>query len=148
MTPPSISFFIPPSLWPDQLPTGPNQNWAGYGLGLYAWTVQTYMWLKAAGIACELTSQLPAEGIVFCHSNALRTVEIAPAAKRLLNYTPEKILRKWEVFLEVIAVPAYAEWCEYSPRQRQQVLIATQSASYLDRAIRKGRGFLFEALSA
>ncbi len=348
MTTPSLSFFIPPSLWPDQLPSSPNQNWAGYSLGHYAWTVQTYMWLKAAGVACELTSELPAEGIVFCHSNALRTVKIAPAVKRLLicmkaeaplcatasmhivqnpseasaaadryyiphwpqpqliprnadrgdrfetvaffghensladelqsrawqialaerglrgrmvangsqwnhssnldtrwndysdvdaiiavrsfsrwqrwltngftskpatklynawlggtiavlgiesayrqtgqpgqdyvevksfselldsldrlkadvawrrsliaqgsarsqHYTPEKILRKWEVFLEVIAVPAYAEWCEYSPQQRQQVLIATQSASYLDRAIRKGRGFLFEALSA
>ena len=70
----TISFFIPAALWPSDLPTSADQNWAGYGLGIYAWTVQTFLRLRAAGVVCELTSQLPAEGVVLCHSNALRSV--------------------------------------------------------------------------
>ena len=81
---PPIIFFIPPVLWPDTLPDSPNQNWAGYGLGIYAWTIQTFLWLRAAGISCQLTQHLPAEGIVLCHSNVLRSPEIAPAPRRLL----------------------------------------------------------------
>ncbi|MEL7520354.1 MAG: hypothetical protein AAGJ80_01830 [Cyanobacteria bacterium J06553_1] len=79
-----IAFYIPPALWPEDLPGRPDENWAGYGLGLYAWTVQTYLRLSSAGVSCKLTSKLPTEGIVFCHSNALRSVEIAPLPQRLL----------------------------------------------------------------
>ncbi|MGB3295160.1 MAG: hypothetical protein WBB01_19425 [Phormidesmis sp.] len=81
---PPIFFFIPSSLWPDHLPNSPDQNWAGYGLGLYTWTIQTCLRLRAAGIPCQLTQQLPDEGIVLCHSNAFRAAEITPAPKRLL----------------------------------------------------------------
>lgn len=65
---------MPAALWPSDLPTDPDQNWAGYGLGIYAWTVQTFLRLRAAGVTCELTRQLPTEGIVLCHSNVLRSV--------------------------------------------------------------------------
>lgn len=336
---PSISFFIPSALWPDDLPNSPDQNWAGYRLGIYVWTVQTYLRLRAAGIVCQLTQQLPEEGIVLFHSAALQAVKIIPAPRRLLicmkadaplcaiapihivqnpseasptanryyiphwpqpqiisrdinrgdrfenlaflgeesslalelrslewrtalaerdlrwrvhtdfqssnglntgqndyhdldaivavrsfnpwqrwltsgfnnqpatplysawlggvvailgaesayrqtgqpeqgyaevgsfdellncldrlkenvgwrrsliaqgslsaqDYTPEKIVRKWEVFLELLAIPAYIEWCDYSSWQRQQVLIATQSASYWDHFARKARQLL------
>lgn len=81
---PPIFFFIPPALWPDSLPNSPDQNWAGYGLGLYTWTIQTFLRLQSAGVGCQLTQQLPAEGIVLCHSNALRAAEITPAPRRLL----------------------------------------------------------------
>ncbi|MEO1445001.1 MAG: hypothetical protein AAFV46_01960 [Cyanobacteria bacterium J06635_11] len=346
MSPP-ITFFIPPALWPEELPKRPDENWAGYGLGLYAWTVQTYLRLSSAGIACQLTSELPTEGIVFCHSNALRSVEISPLPRRLLicikaeaplskhaslhvvqnpldvslagnryylphwpqpqliprelsrgdrfenvaffghednladelrsyawqvalaergltgrvvantnhwnqysnldtrwndyhdvdaiiavrsfdpvrrrltggfackpatklynawlagvipilgvesayrwtgragqdylevksftglletldrlkanaalrralvtkgnlrslEYTPSKVVRKWQVFLEAVAMPAYAEWCTYTNWQRRQIMLATKSASYLDRGKRRGRRFLLDALS-
>ena len=79
-----IAFYIPPALWPEDLPGRPDENWAGYGLGLYAWTVQTYLKLRETGIACELTSQLPAEGIVLFHANALRSGTILPGPMRLL----------------------------------------------------------------
>lgn len=73
---PRIFFYLPPGLCPPDLPTRANQNWAGYGLGIYAWTVQTYLQLRSAGIACELTQQLPEVGIVLCHSNILRSIEL------------------------------------------------------------------------
>lgn len=95
---PPIFFFIPPALWPNSLPQSPDQNWAGYGLGIYAWTIQTCLRLRASGVDCQLTQQLPAEGIVLCHSNALRSAKIAPAPQRLL------ICMKAEAPLSAIAL--------------------------------------------
>lgn len=104
---PPISFFIPPSLWPDDLPNGPDQNWAGYGLGIYAWTVQTYLQLTAAGIACQLTRELPEEGIVLCHSNALQSADWAVEVRQNPQWavTPERFLIciKAEAALSAIA---------------------------------------------
>lgn len=96
----TISFFIPAALWPSSLPTNPGQNWAGYGLGIYAWTVQTFLRLRAAGVACELTCQLPTEGIVLCHSNALRSVETTEQATDLRRFI---ICIKAEAQLSAIA---------------------------------------------
>jgi hypothetical protein len=104
---PPISFFIPPSLWPDDLPNSPNQNWAGYGLGIYAWTVQTYLQLTATGIACQLTRELPQEGIVLCHSNVLRPVDWSAQTQQNLQWaaSPERFLIciKAEAALSAIA---------------------------------------------
>lgn len=83
MTPP-IFFFIPPNLWPEDLPTRVNQNWTGYSLGIYAWTVQTQMYLQSIGINCTLTQQLPEAGIVFCHSQVLQSVELLSSPTRLI----------------------------------------------------------------
>ena len=41
-------------------------------MGIYAWTLQTYLRLKADRFPCELVKQLPEEGIVLVHRNALR----------------------------------------------------------------------------
>ncbi|MEO1620240.1 MAG: glycosyltransferase [Cyanobacteria bacterium J06632_3] len=79
-----IYFFIPPALWPNEMPSSPDENWAGFGLGLYTWTIQTYLRLSNAGVNCQLTSNLPSEGIVLCHSNALRSVELPLAPKRFV----------------------------------------------------------------
>lgn len=79
-----IAFFIPKSLWPQDFPTTVAENWAGYGLGLYAWTIQTYLQLAAAGTNCTLTSQLPETGIVLCHGNVLRSTHIPVSSRRLL----------------------------------------------------------------
>ncbi|MEM9090650.1 MAG: hypothetical protein AAGC93_18120 [Cyanobacteria bacterium P01_F01_bin.53] len=79
-----ISFYIPAHLWPDELPTDPDQNWAGFGLGLYTWTIQTYLRLRAAGVSCVLTKELPEEGIVLCYSNAIKQIKEGSTDKRLL----------------------------------------------------------------
>lgn len=51
---------------------------------MYTWTIQTYLRLKAAGTDCRLTAELPEAGIVLGHSNALRSVTVPPAPRRLV----------------------------------------------------------------
>ena len=84
MVVPPIYFYLPACYWPSELPTHSRENWAGFGLGLYAWTLQTYLRLREAGLACHLTSQLPEQGIVLFHSNATRSGLLKPGASRLL----------------------------------------------------------------
>ncbi len=81
---PSVYFYIPTSFWPDQLPATSADNWSGFGLGIYAWTIQTYLRLREAGTACQLTNQLPDQGIILYHANALRGGDISPGPRRLL----------------------------------------------------------------
>lgn len=81
---PNICFYIPTEFWPDQLPASSAENWSGFGLGIYAWTVQTYLQLHEAGVACQLTDQLPHEGIVLFHANVARASKICPGPNRLL----------------------------------------------------------------
>lgn len=72
MPDPPIYFYIPHAFWPTTLPQDASVNWSGFGLGLYAWTVQTYLRLKQAGLACQLVNELPQDGIVLLHRNAFR----------------------------------------------------------------------------
>lgn len=81
---PAIFFYIPAPFWPARLPATSAENWAGFGLGIYAWTVQTYLKLREAGVVCHLTSHFPDEGIILFHANAARGATIAPGPKRLL----------------------------------------------------------------
>lgn len=86
MLQPCIFFYVPQPLWPDTLPKNASENWPGFGLGIYAWTIQTYLRLRDSGLSCALVDQLPEEGIVFLHRNAFRShprgIEVRP--KRLL----------------------------------------------------------------
>ncbi|MEM9805124.1 MAG: hypothetical protein AAF959_07565 [Cyanobacteria bacterium P01_D01_bin.56] len=81
---PIIHFYIPPCFWPEKIPGNSQENWAGFGLGIYTWTIQTYLRLKESGLACELSHRLPERGIVLFHSNALRESQIEPGPARLL----------------------------------------------------------------
>jgi hypothetical protein len=54
------------------LPASADEPWPGFANGLYAWTVQTYLRLRAAGIPCELVDTLPETGIVLLHRNGFR----------------------------------------------------------------------------
>lgn len=81
---PNIYFYIPASFWPAQLPASSAENWAGFGLGIYAWTLQTYLKLREAGVVCQLVDQLPDEGIILFHANATRGANICPGPERLL----------------------------------------------------------------
>ncbi len=71
MIKPSIYFYIPQCFFPKNIPQNVNENWAGFGLGIYAWIVQTYLRLKADGFSCELVDTLPQSGIVIIHRNCL-----------------------------------------------------------------------------
>ncbi|MEM9002297.1 MAG: hypothetical protein AAGE59_02095 [Cyanobacteria bacterium P01_F01_bin.86] len=86
MRQPAVFFYLPPSLWPDDLPDNAVLNWSGFGLGIYAWTIQTYLRVREAGLRCALVDYLPEKGIVFLHRNGFRDhqqgIEMSP--QRLL----------------------------------------------------------------
>ena len=86
MSLPPISFYLPQSYFPQNLPVNEKENWQGFGLGIYAWTLQTYLHLKGNNFPCQLVSQLPSEGIVLFHRNALRVHKkhLKPDSRRLL----------------------------------------------------------------
>lgn len=72
MTYPRISFYIHPRFWPQaEIPASADVAWSGFNLGIYTWTIQTALRLKRAGLACELTAKLPADGIVLAHRDCM-----------------------------------------------------------------------------
>ena len=62
-----IYFYIHPQHFPVDIPHTVEENWSGFGLGIYAWTIQTYLRLKLNGFPCFLVNRIPDEGIVFIH---------------------------------------------------------------------------------
>ena len=66
------------------MPGNADDNWNGFGLGIYAWTLQTYLRLQADNFPCELVAELPAEGIVVVHRNCLRAHNNLKPGKKLL----------------------------------------------------------------
>jgi hypothetical protein len=86
MSLPPIYFYIPQRYFPETVPENADENWPGFGVGMYAWTLQTYLRLHAEGFPCELATQFPLEGIVFVHHNAFRAHKhlIKPGRKLLL----------------------------------------------------------------
>jgi hypothetical protein len=83
---PSVYFYIPQCYLPSTIPASADENWQGFGIGIYAWTLQTYLRLKADGFPCQLVSHLPDEGIILVHHNALRS------HKNLLKPKPRQLL--------------------------------------------------------
>jgi hypothetical protein len=81
---PPLFFYIPKRYWLAE--TSYELNWSGFGLGIYAWTLQTYLQLKDAGIPCQLVNQFPEAGVVFAHINSLRveTPRLQPGSPLLL----------------------------------------------------------------
>jgi hypothetical protein len=69
---PPINFYVPAPYWPASLPASSDEPWPGFANGLYAWTVQTYLRLRAAGVPCQLVDTLPEAGIVLIHRNGFR----------------------------------------------------------------------------
>jgi len=67
-----LYFYIHPGLWPQgEIPDTADVPWAGFAFGIYAWTIQTFLRLRQAGVDCELVSTLPQRGIVFAHRDCL-----------------------------------------------------------------------------
>ncbi|MEL6455295.1 MAG: hypothetical protein AAFQ40_11355 [Cyanobacteria bacterium J06623_5] len=121
-----IYFFLPAALWPENLPHSPDENWPGYGLGMYAWTIQTYLRLRSAGVVCELTDRLPDEGIVLCHSNVLRAVQVTPAARRFVICMKAEAPRCAIATMHVVQNPTEASLagdCYFLPHWPQPHLV-------------------------
>lgn len=68
---PPIYFYIPQSDWTEDMPENADTYWVGFRRGIYCWTLQTYLHLKASGFPCELVGSLPNEGIVVSHWDSL-----------------------------------------------------------------------------
>jgi hypothetical protein len=81
-----IYFYLHPQHFPLDIPETAEENWSGFGLGIYAWTVQTYLRLKRNGFPCFLVNQIPDEGIVLIHRNILTRYhsDFKPSKKLLL----------------------------------------------------------------
>lgn len=54
-----------------------------YRDGVYCWTMQTYLRLKADGFPCELTGTMPKEGIVLVHRSSI-PINLRPESKVLV----------------------------------------------------------------
>lgn len=65
------------------MPERPNIYWEEFGRGIYCWTLQTYLHLKASGFPCQLVGSLPNEGIVLAHRDSF-PYSLRPGAKVLM----------------------------------------------------------------
>lgn len=79
-----VRFYVPPEWWPTSLPSavddywpwvlaqgevnGPLARWTG---ARHATTIRTWLQLRDAGFPCELTDELPDDGIVVTHTDFL-----------------------------------------------------------------------------
>ena len=85
---PKIYFYIPRKYWSaTEIPETPNTYWYDFNQGItpgvYAWTIQTYQYLKADGLKCEMVGEMPSEGIVFAHRKSLPD-DFKPNSKLLI----------------------------------------------------------------
>ena len=80
---PPIYFYLPQKDWLDDMPEQPDVYWEQFGKGIYCWTLQTYLYLKADGFPCNLVGTIPDEGIVIAHRDSL-PYELRPTPKVLM----------------------------------------------------------------
>jgi hypothetical protein len=80
---PPIYFYLPEKDWRDDLPNQPDIYWEEFGRGIYCWTLQTYLYLKADDFPCELVNNVPDEGIIIAHRDSL-PYELKPKSKQLI----------------------------------------------------------------
>lgn len=120
---PPVWFYLPPPFWLEALPADADQPWRGFGLGLYTWTVQTYLRLKAAGVACRLTPEFPDAGIVLAHRNLLR--DQRPGPQTLLVCLKAELLPYAYAQLQVVQNPLEAQpgFSEFIPHWPQPGLL-------------------------
>ena len=80
---PPIYFYIPQGDLPSELPTNADHYWVGFRRGIYCWTLQTYLHLKANNFPCKLVETIPSEGIVLAHWDSLPQ-DLQPSSKLLI----------------------------------------------------------------
>ncbi|NET45301.1 glycosyltransferase [Okeania sp. SIO2B3] len=80
---PPIYFYLPQKDWLDDMPDKPDVYWEEFGRGIYCWTLQTYLYLKADGFPCTLVGTMPDEGIVIAHRDSF-PYKLRPTPKVLM----------------------------------------------------------------
>ncbi|MDJ0514853.1 MAG: hypothetical protein QNJ74_00880 [Trichodesmium sp. MO_231.B1] len=79
---PPIYFYLPQKDWLDNMPEKPDVYWEKFQ-GIYSWTLQTYLYLKADGFPCTFVGTIPDEGIVIAHRDSF-PYELRPTSKVLM----------------------------------------------------------------
>jgi hypothetical protein len=128
MTLPPIYFYLPRSYLSRPLPTRAGENAPEFGLGIYAWTLQTYLYLRENNIPCQLTDRFPPEGIVLAHHNALREPLLfsAPDSRLLTICIKADGSRHPRARLHIVQNPIEADprrGCYYIPHWPQPGLL-------------------------
>jgi hypothetical protein len=80
---PAVYFYVPGHSWPEDLSPGVEYFWSSNRGGKWNWTFQTFEYLKKAGVACSLVTELPEEGIVIAHRK-LYPLELKPTSRQLI----------------------------------------------------------------
>jgi hypothetical protein len=124
-----IYFYLHPQHFPSNIPETSEQNWSGFALGIYTWTIQTYLRLKQAGLPCFLVDKIPEEGIVFVHRNLLTRYHstFKPGQKLLLVNLKAELLPFPSAQIQVVQNPTEVQQVYnsyYLPHWTQPGLIA------------------------
>ncbi|ESA34026.1 hypothetical protein N836_18730 [Leptolyngbya sp. Heron Island J] len=121
---PKIVFYLPQPFWPTTWPKHVNDNWPGFRLDIYAWTLQTYLRLKETGFACELSQHIPDEGIVLFHSNVLQGASLKPGPRQLFICLKSEAHPHVHAQLHVVQNPVEASHCRvFMPHWPQSGLL-------------------------
>jgi hypothetical protein len=87
----TVCFYIHPHFRPRApIPATADSDWPGFGFGIYTWTIQTFLRLRDAGVACALVHEVPERGIVIAHRECLSSIdgtfsdEVRPTPRRIV----------------------------------------------------------------
>lgn len=114
------------------MPTSPGINWPGFGLGIHAWILQTYLQLKAVSFPCQFVTDIPDSGIVLVHHNILRSHrrKLMPTPTRVIVCINAEASPAPSAQLQIVQNPAQAnsqQHCYFLPHWPQPGLIPRQS---------------------
>ena len=130
---PPIRFYLPDKIPPD-MPSSPDIYWLGFRghmrSGVYAWTVQTFQRLRAAGFPCELTDQLPSDGILVAHRKSLPRDFVPPAGVLFVCLRADATFHPFAHLHVVLNRSALSRWYPsiYMPHWPQPGLIPRDPA--------------------
>ena len=111
------------------MPQSPDVYWTGFRShmrgGVYAWTVQTFQRLRDAGLHCELSDQLPTEGILVAHRKSLPRNFVPPAGVLFVCLRADATFHPFAHLHVVLTQRALSRWYPsvYMPHWPQAGLI-------------------------
>src|SRR5690606_32884295 len=79
----------------------PEEYWSwivrhrSVGEGKYSWTLQTYLYLRAAGVPCVLAKEFPQRGIVITHRDFLPVFQLPRSDVFLVCIKPDRKEHTW-----------------------------------------------------
>ena len=131
--PPPIHFYLPEAI-PADMPQSPDVYWTGFRGhmrgGVYAWTVQTFQWLREAGVNCDLSNQLPTEGILVAHRKSLPRNFVPPPGVLFVCLRADATFHPFAHLHVVLTQRAVSRWYPsvYMPHWPQPGLIPRDPA--------------------